>query len=261
MVAVCPSCHDAIHNGPLKINDDTVRRWKAIEREQVRHDHVYVEPGGSPKLLLGTIAVTGDRGVTAFELGPSTKLEFRLEDGDIMLVNLAVANTAGEEILRVIDGHVRHTAASPATYERVPGRVSLTAPATDEFMHDWAMSKLRDQEPDFAADRRITLLDLEVLKPGFVRVRGIWNDKRQVIAITNHSLSFIDPDRPRPIALVGHGERSVLHYTGPITTALFGFADESEGSLQVPRRKAPKPNRNDPCWCGSGRKFKKCHGR
>jgi len=24
--------------------------------------------------------------------------------------------------------------------------------------------------------------------------------------------------------------------------------------------KAPKLGRNDPCWCGSGRKFKKCHG-
>lgn len=22
----------------------------------------------------------------------------------------------------------------------------------------------------------------------------------------------------------------------------------------------PHPGRNDPCWCGSGRKFKKCHG-
>jgi len=22
-----------------------------------------------------------------------------------------------------------------------------------------------------------------------------------------------------------------------------------------------KIGRNDPCWCGSGKKFKKCHGR
>ena len=27
-----------------------------------------------------------------------------------------------------------------------------------------------------------------------------------------------------------------------------------------PRRVAATPGRNDPCWCGSGRKFKKCHG-
>jgi len=25
-------------------------------------------------------------------------------------------------------------------------------------------------------------------------------------------------------------------------------------------RKSPEPGRNDPCWCGSGKKFKKCHG-
>lgn len=25
-------------------------------------------------------------------------------------------------------------------------------------------------------------------------------------------------------------------------------------------RKAAEPGRNDPCWCGSGKKFKKCHG-
>ena len=25
-------------------------------------------------------------------------------------------------------------------------------------------------------------------------------------------------------------------------------------------RQSPEPGRNDPCWCGSGKKFKKCHG-
>ena len=25
-------------------------------------------------------------------------------------------------------------------------------------------------------------------------------------------------------------------------------------------RNLPEPGRNDPCWCGSGKKFKKCHG-
>ena len=26
------------------------------------------------------------------------------------------------------------------------------------------------------------------------------------------------------------------------------------------RRNAQKVGRNDPCWCGSGKKFKRCHG-
>jgi hypothetical protein len=28
---------------------------------------------------------------------------------------------------------------------------------------------------------------------------------------------------------------------------------------EAPRREPPKPGRNDPCWCGSGKKYKKCH--
>lgn len=30
--------------------------------------------------------------------------------------------------------------------------------------------------------------------------------------------------------------------------------------VETYRREAPKLGRNDPCFCGSGRKFKKCHG-
>jgi uncharacterized protein len=29
---------------------------------------------------------------------------------------------------------------------------------------------------------------------------------------------------------------------------------------RAPLRAAPTPGRNDPCPCGSGRKYKKCHG-
>ena len=31
-------------------------------------------------------------------------------------------------------------------------------------------------------------------------------------------------------------------------------------AAQPYRREVPKPGRNDPCPCGSGKKFKKCHG-
>ncbi|MBC7983103.1 MAG: SEC-C domain-containing protein [Candidatus Obscuribacterales bacterium] len=32
-------------------------------------------------------------------------------------------------------------------------------------------------------------------------------------------------------------------------------------SITPYRREAPKLGRNDPCSCGSGKKFKKCHGQ
>ncbi|MET0659887.1 MAG: SEC-C metal-binding domain-containing protein [Steroidobacteraceae bacterium] len=36
--------------------------------------------------------------------------------------------------------------------------------------------------------------------------------------------------------------------------------DHQHGPEQPYRREAPKLGRNDPCFCGSGKKFKKCHG-
>ncbi|MFL1495130.1 SEC-C metal-binding domain-containing protein [Pseudomonas antarctica] len=32
-------------------------------------------------------------------------------------------------------------------------------------------------------------------------------------------------------------------------------------SSALAERPARIPGRNEPCWCGSGTKFKKCHGR
>jgi len=40
------------------------------------------------------------------------------------------------------------------------------------------------------------------------------------------------------------------------------LAHTSAGRSEAPLvHKAPKLGRNDPCFCGSGRKFKKCHGQ
>ncbi len=33
-----------------------------------------------------------------------------------------------------------------------------------------------------------------------------------------------------------------------------------DAPIRTVKRDAPKVGRNDPCWCGSGKKFKKCHG-
>jgi preprotein translocase subunit SecA len=39
-------------------------------------------------------------------------------------------------------------------------------------------------------------------------------------------------------------------------------ADEDQASEHQPYvRKEKKMGRNEPCWCGSGKKFKQCHGK
>ena len=39
-----------------------------------------------------------------------------------------------------------------------------------------------------------------------------------------------------------------------------GEAPQAEEPKQKPVRVEPKVGRNDPCPCGSGKKYKKCHG-
>ncbi len=38
-------------------------------------------------------------------------------------------------------------------------------------------------------------------------------------------------------------------------------ASEGQGSVSIGRREGPKVGRNDPCPCGSGKKYKQCHGK
>ena len=49
-----------------------------------------------------------------------------------------------------------------------------------------------------------------------------------------------------------------------IAGAFGAEAGATVSTLQAPKQRTVAENekigRNDPCWCGSGKKFKKCHG-
>ena len=53
-------------------------------------------------------------------------------------------------------------------------------------------------------------------------------------------------------ASVGTGTR-----TGRVTNR---FADDGETQVPIVKSDREKIGPNDPCWCGSGKKFKLCHG-
>ena len=38
------------------------------------------------------------------------------------------------------------------------------------------------------------------------------------------------------------------------------MVDDGETQLPIVKSEREKIGRNDPCWCGSGKKYKKCHG-
>jgi preprotein translocase subunit SecA len=52
--------------------------------------------------------------------------------------------------------------------------------------------------------------------------------------------------------------RSAMNFTGPNQGAT--AAGEEAGKVKTVVRDQPKVGRNDPCPCGSGKKYKKCHG-
>ena len=50
---------------------------------------------------------------------------------------------------------------------------------------------------------------------------------------------------------------------GPESYGNGGEPEEAGGFVAVEQRRVDEHDqigRNDPCWCGSGKKFKKCHG-
>jgi hypothetical protein len=225
MIAVCPTCHDAIHHGKLLIDDKTVRRWKAIPRSgRVRRAHLYVEPSESerPKFLFGQIAITGVSGVTVFDLGPSARLGFKLADGELMLTDLAVATRDGEEILRVVANHMQYPPKAGVEFNVQPGHIRATAPVADRFLPALAIEHLRVGEPDFAQDGRLVLLDLEVVEPGHVRVQGVWSNPRSAVVSTARALYLVTGPKMIVVALRGKDEAEIFQ-AGATTTPLFGF--------------------------------------
>jgi preprotein translocase subunit SecA len=44
------------------------------------------------------------------------------------------------------------------------------------------------------------------------------------------------------------------------SAAAAAVAGVNSGALPQTAKAGPKLGRNDPCWCGSGKKYKRCHG-
>lgn len=235
MIAICPSCHDSAHHGQLKITEEMLYLWKGVVRTNVPHSvHIYVEPASELKLLTGTICIaTTNNQAAVFELSNSNHLKLRVLDQDLLQVSVRLLDQEGNELLRVVENNVRVVRDKSITFEYRAGRARVTIPVTHEFVPLWLIEQVRYQDPTFAADGRITALDIEVIKPGLVRVQGFWPDGDVGVVITNKALSFCTRGLREPVSMIGEGEGSVLLYAGPITSALFGFGpNTSNPSIQ-----------------------------
>jgi len=147
--------------------------------------------------------------------------------------------------------------------------------------HMYAMDLLRnaiglrgyaEQDPKIAYKREGTRMFNETLANIRERVTDLIFKVRPAGAVAG---GYGEPEAGKP-APAGPGPGGGIAYGGLTTTKAdatgAGFASaaadqqaamrqQGEGPAQTIRREKPKVGRNEPCPCGSGKKFKHCHGR
>jgi uncharacterized protein YecA (UPF0149 family) len=93
--------------------------------------------------------------------------------------------------------------------------------------------------------RRFFKISRVVRSPLGINTKDIQTNKEQISDILEGTREMFD------------SIQKVIH-DGNIEKAKGKGPKKSSANLTSIR---PKIGRNDPCWCGSGKKFKKCHGR
>jgi preprotein translocase subunit SecA len=69
------------------------------------------------------------------------------------------------------------------------------------------------------------------------------------------------PRRPPAVTYGGGSTTSPLARAPQATAPRPARTGGDDAPVATVRRDEPKIGRNDPCWCGSGKKYKKCHGQ
>ena len=95
------------------------------------------------------------------------------------------------------------------------------------------------------------------------KVQAVRQEERISTALDTKSQKFLHPEQARFAAPVP--DTGAIMQDPKLTGRPFGgssgFPQDQETETKSPiRHSEPKIGRNDPCPCGSGKKYKKCHG-
>jgi len=221
MIAICPSCHDAVHTSG--IDDETLYRWKSISRgvaNEIR-DHLYVEPSPEIRCLTGSMCVVVDSTkALVFALSNSNHFGFRVEDDDIFVSYCSLRDLSGSYLVKAKSNHFRLLNSDSVRVERRTGKIRMTVLDADKYLPSWIGVMWR-AVPEFVRNNEIDVLNIEVIRPGVVRLKGAFVAPDAVLAITEQKIWILRPEINGPVALVGQGEGSQIKVAGPITRAAF----------------------------------------
>lgn len=212
MIAVCPACHDTVTRGNLRIDDETLYRWKNIIRGELNHDHIYVERGSPVRMLFGSITVEAARGsLIVFDLPNNNKLSLEIIDSDIAMIDLVIKALDGNTIIKMSKNYIEYKLKEGIDIRRRPGKFQLVL--TDQALNlvpSWITQQHLRIDTDYFATHEHILIDIEVLEPGLVRMYGIWMDKEIAVVSSPVGLSFIRRNGTLPLTFVGEGTKSII---------------------------------------------------
>jgi hypothetical protein len=244
MIAICPTCHDAVHNGSLTIDDDVIYAWKRIKRPSTSvRAHLYVEPAVTPTVLFGNFPyIASTSNVVLFRLSDYCRFGIRVNSLDVILTELRIAAPNGEVAIEGTDGHILINDPN-ARLEQRPGHIRVTCSAPSQIVPQWVIDQVR-QTPapprdgktsrqnmaeivgsinGFARSGTVTLLDLNVLEPGVVRVGGAWVDRGLAIVGFNLISIFMYQGGGGAVMQGGGLKGPRITIVGPILEGVWGM--------------------------------------
>jgi preprotein translocase subunit SecA len=98
-------------------------------------------------------------------------------------------------------------------------------------------------------------------------MNSIWSDFARMIFNVQVEVEAENGDGALPDRQAGGGAAALNYSGGTMEDQPSAYGDPEEaaepGGTVVEQRRVDEHEqlgRNDPCWCGSGKKYKKCHG-
>ena len=222
MVAICPSCHDACHIRASLIDDATLYAWKQIQRPTgLIREHFYIEPAREMKVLMGSVtaSTSSNDGLTAFKMSNSNQFGFKVLGNDIFLANCEVRNLDGKILVQILENYVTIERRKSIKVERRTGKISVRIVNSVQYLPEWLISMPLKEPLEFVSDNGLMAFEIEVVRPGVVRIQGAFVADDAVFVITQSKLLIYRPEINGAVSIIGSGETTIIN--GTITRAAF----------------------------------------